>query len=169
MNEVEVSKSSRRGAPARNRNAAKHLIFSTGPLPAGLENIARALAKERRIIETMVLELHGVLTPVSEMAIQTAMKWARHGALCAKWLKDGYSELTVDQRVNISREIARASGERDRVLKGLLDKPMDDDFFDGSVDLPTDDPAPLARSSEASSDPPPTPPDTPDTATAEPS
>jgi hypothetical protein len=51
--------------------------------------------------------------------IQTAVRWERHALLCQRWLRHADGTLTADQRLAFSREIARASAERDKCIRLL--------------------------------------------------
>lgn len=51
--------------------------------------------------------------------IQTALRWERHAALAHRWLNTAYAKLSATEKLNFSREIARASAERDRAISML--------------------------------------------------
>ena len=64
-------------------------------------------------------------------SIQTATAWQRHSSLCLRWLRLGETSLKPEQKMNFSREIARASGERDKALRELhLDRDTRDNVLD---------------------------------------
>ena len=55
--------------------------------------------------------------------IQTCLRWERHACLAQRWLTKMQADLKPEQRLTFSREIARASAERDKSLASLrLDK-----------------------------------------------
>ena len=94
----------------------------------------------RRQLEDAVVALKGAVNLVDAAAIQTAVKWERHGALSLRWLRIEGDKLKPTERLQFSREIARASTERDKAIKELsldidpranaidaLYKPADDD------------------------------------------
>jgi hypothetical protein len=47
------------------------------------------------------------------------LRWERHAALAQRWLVKAGDTLKPDQRLSFSREIARASSERDKALAAL--------------------------------------------------
>ncbi|MDX1945220.1 MAG: hypothetical protein SFU86_07425 [Pirellulaceae bacterium] len=51
--------------------------------------------------------------------INTAARWEQHALLATRWLRISFDQLSHDQRLNFSREIARASSERDKALREL--------------------------------------------------
>jgi hypothetical protein len=51
--------------------------------------------------------------------LQSAIEHYSHGLRVRRWLRVGWNDLNVDQRLAYSREIARAFSERDKVLKQL--------------------------------------------------
>ena len=118
------------GAPRGNLNAARDGLAITrlclGTLPAAWANIGRVCADLRRALEDAVVERRGKVTLSDAFTIQTACKWERHGMLATKWLRDN-PEMPPRERLDFSREIAKASEARDRAVKALEVDPRDVD------------------------------------------
>jgi len=72
----------------------------------------------RRELEAAVVELRGEISLSDAAVIQTATRYERHAALASKWLREN-PDLPIETRLNISRDIAKASGERDKCIKLL--------------------------------------------------
>ena len=51
--------------------------------------------------------------------IQSAMRWERHAALSQRFLTVEHATLKPDQLLQFSREIAKASDERDKAIQSL--------------------------------------------------
>lgn len=115
---AEESQQKRRGAPRNNRNHMRHGL-SAGKLPKGCAHIENSLNAFRRNLEDLVMELKGEITISDAANIQTAMKWERHGALAHRWMRLEGNDLKPLDRLAFSREIAKASTERDKALKAL--------------------------------------------------
>jgi hypothetical protein len=73
----------------------------------------------RRQLEDQILALRGEITLLDAANIQTAIRWERHGCLAQHWLRKAGTKLKPMDQLNFSREIARASTERDRALERL--------------------------------------------------
>ncbi len=115
-------------APALNRNAIRHGLRA-GRLPRGASYVKRETDALRRIIEDAVAESNdGSVTLYHAALVQSVIRWERHGMLCQRWLRLESDQLSADQRVSFSREVARASSERDKCLRelGLNEKPNSD-------------------------------------------
>ena len=120
-------------APTGNTNAVKHglratNLLSTGSLPRGAGYIKRITNELRAAIESAVSEAKGEVCLHDSAVAQTAIRWERHALLAQKWLRLETDNLTPDQRLAFSRDIARASAERDKCLRelGLNIKPNSD-------------------------------------------
>ncbi len=109
--------------PAGNKNAVTHgLRMELNELPADCSRIRRERYKMRRVLEDTILERDGTISPYQASTIQTAIRWSTHSALAARWLRIE-PDLTIEQKLALSRDVARASESRDRCLKLLgLDK-----------------------------------------------
>lgn len=106
------------GAPPQNVNAMRHGL-ACGSLPRGCGYVLRITQKLRDFIEEAVRRRHGELSLWHGSVIQTALRWERHAMLAQRWLRKEHDQLTADQRLNFSREVARASSERDKCLRLL--------------------------------------------------
>lgn len=120
-------KPGRSGPPKGNRNNMRHGLRA-GQLPADAKYIECRMNAFRREVEDAVIVSKGEINLVDAASIQTAMKWERHGALALRWLTKEADKLSPSERLQFSREVARASTERDKALSALqLDakKPLD--------------------------------------------
>jgi hypothetical protein len=108
-----------RSGPARgNDNAARHYLRA-GKLPPKLQYVEHRINAFRRHLEEAVAESKGEVSIVDAAAINTACKWERHGLLAQHWLRHEAENLSVDQRLKFSAEIAKASDNRDKNLRAL--------------------------------------------------
>ncbi len=108
------------GGQPGNRSPFRHGLTGTGKLPRKLAYIECRLNNFRRLLEDAVIADRGRDPDVTEASIiNTALKWERHGALAQRWITVSYDELKPDQLINFSREVARASAERDKSIKQL--------------------------------------------------
>ena len=73
----------------------------------------------RRRLEDALLAVKGEVTMTDAANIQTCLRWERHAALAQRWLTKQYKELKPADRLLFSREIARASAERDKALAAM--------------------------------------------------
>lgn len=135
---VEANKYSRPG----NTNAMKHGIsergrfnanrhgLKAGKLPKDAKYIEVRLNIFRRELEAAVLSAKDEINIADAASVQTCIRWERHAMLAQRWLTKQYDELKPADRLNFSREIARASGERDKAIKALcLDSHAADDVI----------------------------------------
>lgn len=113
-----VGKTGRSGPPKGNANNLRHGL-KAGKLPADAKYIEIRLNIVRRNLEQTVIAAKGEISLPDAAAIQTCIRWERHAALAQRWLTKQYEELKPEQRINFSREIARASGERDKAIASL--------------------------------------------------
>ncbi|HEY4259360.1 MAG TPA: hypothetical protein VGM98_04345 [Schlesneria sp.] len=111
-------KSRRSGPPKGNVNNMRHGL-KAGKLPPGCQYIEVRMNLFRRELESAVIAVKGEINLIDAANIQTAMKWERHGALAQRWLTKEADTLKPVERLTFSREIARASTERDRALTAL--------------------------------------------------
>ena len=128
-------------APIGNKNNVKHgMRMALNELPEGCGRIRRERYKWRQSIERAILDQHGTISPYEAGVVQTAMRWATHAALAARWLRLA-PDLTIDQKLNLSRAVALASESKDRCLKALgLDKTRNADPWDVLDASPTEKP-----------------------------
>ena len=105
------------GGTLDNSNALKHGL-SAGKLPKGASYVMRMTSRLSESLEAEALEVRGRLGVYELACINSAIRWERHALLCQRWLREA-EDLTPDQKIAFSREIARASSERDKSLKAL--------------------------------------------------
>lgn len=108
----------KRGGQPGNRNNLRHGL-KAGQLPADAKYIEHRMNHFRRQLEGMVLDAKGEVSLPDAAYIQTAIRWERHAALAQRWLTKQHDELKPEQRLAFSREIARASAERDKAIAAL--------------------------------------------------
>lgn len=111
-------KPGRSGPPKGAQNNLRHGLRA-GRLPKSARYIEYQANRFRRELEAAVLAVKGEVTLVDAATIQTALKWERHGALALRWLRTEGESLKPLDRLHFSREIARASTERDKAMACL--------------------------------------------------
>ncbi|MCA9248392.1 MAG: hypothetical protein KDA42_14800 [Planctomycetales bacterium] len=104
-------------APIENKNAIRHGL-TTGKLPAGCGYVERLTNQLRRALESAVLDIAGEIGLFAAATINTACRWERHALLAQRWLRRG-KDLTPADKLAFSRDVARASAERDKCIKAL--------------------------------------------------
>ena len=111
----------RLGAPPGNRNARGNIRHGlrAGSLPKDARYIKVRLNGFRRKIEDVVLAVKGEVSIHDAACVQTAIRWERHACLAQRWLCKEWNTLKPADRLTFSREIARASGERDKAIAAL--------------------------------------------------
>ena len=123
-------KAGRSGAPKNNRNAMRHGLRA-GQLPKDARYIELRLNQFRRTLEDAVVAAKKQVSLTDAGAIQTALRWERHACLAQRWLVKAGDTLKPTDRLTFSREIARASTERDKALATLK---LDRDARDAAID-----------------------------------
>lgn len=73
----------------------------------------------RVAIEDAVVAAKGEVGLYDAATIQSAMRWERHAMLAQRWLRLSINEMDAATKLSYSREIARASTERDKCLERL--------------------------------------------------
>jgi len=133
-------KPGRSGAPRENRNALRHGLRA-GALPADCKYIEVRLNGFRRQQEDSAMAVRGEVTLQDAANIQTCLRWERHAYLAQRWLNKQYDELKPTDRLSFSREVARASAERDKSLKmlGLDKEAIQDNSIESLYTIPVDD------------------------------
>lgn len=113
----------------QNQNAMRHGLRSSR-LPKGCERIQRDLNELRRALEDAVFDTHGCVDARAALLISSAVAWERHRRLADRWLRVNYSELSHSDKINYSRESARAATERNKVLESLKlgEQPQGNEF-----------------------------------------
>lgn len=104
--------------PLGNRNGMRHGL-TAGKLPLNCAYIENLCNRLRRQLEDSVMQQRGEVTLADADSIQTAVKWERHGALALRWLRVKGDELKPTESLTFSREIAKASTERDKAIIAL--------------------------------------------------
>jgi hypothetical protein len=119
----------RPGPPLGSRNAMRHGLRSSG-LPKGCAKIERAINHFRRAVEDAVLDARGEVSLVDASYINSAYRWERHAQLAGRWLLLHGDTMSDGDRLSYSREVARASQQRDVAIAALnLPKRPDADFW----------------------------------------
>lgn len=110
--------------PKGNTNAQKHGLrtkyrdgLTLGRLPAGCSWLRRKVSCFRLALESAVLDTVGELGIVDVAVVQTACRWEVHAELCRRWLCEG--DLTPEQKLAFSKQVAWASSQRDGCLAKL--------------------------------------------------
>lgn len=131
ISESEAQSSKALVEPKRNRRGGARNVrhgLTSGALPHGCSWIATLVRQFREGVERAVLDLRGEISLFDAACINTAARHEQHALLAQRWLRREAAELSPDQRLAFSREIGKASAERDRALRALgLDKRASDD------------------------------------------
>lgn len=101
-----------------NRNSMRHGLRA-GRLPKGAAYIRRETDRLRSVIECAVVERHGEISVYHAAIVQTCIRWERHAMLAQRWMRLEAGDMDASTRLAYSREIARASSERDKCLRDL--------------------------------------------------
>ncbi len=116
--EADDSRGRGGGAPIGNVNRTRHGLRGAG-LPKGCHHIQRATCQFRRQLETEVLTARGEVTLTDAAFVNTAFRAERHAQLAQRWLALEAESMSPADRLNYSREVARASSERDKAIAAL--------------------------------------------------
>ncbi|MCI0643212.1 MAG: hypothetical protein L0Y72_06530 [Gemmataceae bacterium] len=111
-------KPGRSGPPKGNSNAQRHGMKG-GKLPKGCMYIEHRVNSLRRQMETALMEAKGEINIIDAAAINSILKWERHGLLAAHWLRKEADKLSASDRLRFSEAIAKASDNRDRNIRAL--------------------------------------------------
>ncbi len=129
------------GPPKGNSNNLRHGMRG-GKLPPGCQYIENRVNSLRRQIESALIAAKGEIGIVDAAAINSILKWERHGLLAAHWLRHEADKLSASDRLRFSEAIAKASDNRDRNIRSLgLDRSTADDVLSAlysRVPAPTD-------------------------------
>jgi hypothetical protein len=116
-------KPGRSGPAEGNTNAQRHGMKGS-KLPVGCVYIEHRVNKLRREIEAAIVAAKGEINIVDAAAVNSVLKWERHGLLAAHWLRHEADKLSAGDRLRFSEAIAKASDARDKNIKALgLDAP----------------------------------------------
>jgi hypothetical protein len=115
----------------RNQNALTHAMRSAlGALPAGAGYVNRLAYAMRRELEQAVASTDGSISLTKAAWIDSAVKWERHGQLATRWLRLHHDEMDLGQRLEFSREVAKATDARNKAIQALdLDRDPGDALF----------------------------------------
>jgi len=92
--------------------------------PKGCKYIEGRVNNLRRQCEEALITVKGEIGIVDAAAINSVLKWERHGLLAAHWLRHEADKLSATERLKFSEAIAKASDNRDRSIRSLgLDAP----------------------------------------------
>lgn len=123
-------KPGRTGAKPDNANAQRHGMRG-GKLPKGCQYIENRVNALRRQVEAAIIEARGQITIVDAAAVNSILKWERHGLLAAHWLRREADKLSAGDRLRFSEAIAKASDNRDKNIRALgLDRDAADSVLD---------------------------------------
>lgn len=130
----------RTGAPKGNTNAIRHGMRGS-KLPAGCKYIENRVNALRRQVEEVLLEVKGEIGIIDAAAVNSILKWERHGLLAAHWLRTQIDVLSASDRLRFSEAIAKASDNRDKAIRSLgLDRDRTEDELDALYRLPAPEP-----------------------------
>jgi len=108
----------KRAASLGNRNAMRHGLRAS-MLPKGCGYIKEECDKLRVQLENAVMNARGELSILEAATIQSAIRHETHARLAARWLRNEAADLEPNERLSFSREVARASTERDKCIREL--------------------------------------------------
>lgn len=108
-------KARKRGGQPCNRNGLRHGL-KAGKLPKDALHVEITTNRLRRQLEDAVLAARGAVSLTDASLIQSAVRWERHSALANRWLRMKSAELRPTELMAFSREVARASSERDKAI-----------------------------------------------------
>ena len=66
-----------------------------------------------------MIELRGEVGLADAAAINSAVRWERHAMLAQRWLRVDVAGMDASTRLAYSRDVARASSERDKCIRAL--------------------------------------------------
>lgn len=119
----------RSGGAKGNQNSTRHGMRGT-KLPKGCQHIENAVNALRRRVEEAVLAAKGLIGVSDAAAINSILKWERHGLLAAYWLRKEAEKLSAADRLRFSEAVAKASDSRDRNIRALgLDRDASEVVF----------------------------------------
>ena len=119
----------RSGPALGNSNAVRHGMKGS-KLPAGCKYIEHRVNSLRRQVEEALIAIKGEINIVDAAAVNSVLKWERHGLLAAHWLRHEINKLSATDRLKFSEAIAKASDSRDRAIRSLgLDRDVKDNIL----------------------------------------
>lgn len=123
-----------------NTNSQRHGMTG-GKLPKGCQYVENRVNALRRQVEAALIDVKGEIGIVDAAAINSVLKWERHGLLAQHWLRKEADKLSPSDRLRFSEAIAKASDARDKAIRSLgLDRDHSEDMLDSLyARLPADD------------------------------
>jgi hypothetical protein len=122
-----------KGKPGRSgprKGYAQRHGMNGGKLPPGCQYIENRVNSLRRQMESALLAVKGEISVVDAAAINSILKWERHGLLAQHWLRKECERLSASDRLRFSEAIAKASDARDKNIRALgLDRDASDDVL----------------------------------------
>lgn len=116
-------------ASGGEQNATRHGMQG-GKLPRDCRHVENRVNSLRRQMEAAVLESKGQISILDAAAINSILKWERHGLLAAHWLRKEANVLSAGDRLRFSEAIAKASDKRDANIRALgLDRDESHDLL----------------------------------------
>src|SRR5262245_37128727 len=91
-------KPGRSGPRKGNTNAQRHGLTG-GQLPKGCKYIENRVNALRRQVEAAIVALKGEISLVDAAAVNSILKWERHGMLAAHWLRKEADKLSAGDRL----------------------------------------------------------------------
>jgi hypothetical protein len=91
----------------------------TGKYPKGLTYVRKQLLALARALEAALMDSKGRVDIQDQFTIRTVCRCEAHARLCQHVLNSEWATLTVDQKQSLSRDIAKASIDRDKALRAL--------------------------------------------------
>jgi hypothetical protein len=117
--EAPTTEQKRRGGPPLGScNNFRHGLRGSN-LPKGCQHIQRATCAFRRQLEASVMEARGEVSLTDAAFVNTAYRAERHAQLAQRWLALEAANMTPADRLNYSREVVRASEQRDKAIASL--------------------------------------------------
>jgi hypothetical protein len=107
-----------KGAPRGNYNSLRHGLRGS-KLPKGCRHVENSCNDLRRQLEEAVVLLKREVNISDAAAINSAVKWERHGLLSAHWLRKEGATLSPADRLRFSEAVAKASDARDKAIRSL--------------------------------------------------
>jgi hypothetical protein len=102
----------------RARGRARRML-AVGTLPKGCAWIKSLVSQFSRALHAEVIKRKGRVDLYDAAAIQSALRFEQHALLVQRWLRLNADTMSHADRLAYSREIARASSERDKCLRSL--------------------------------------------------
>lgn len=128
--------------------------LALGELPSSMRGAGKTSAKLRLALEGAVIERHGEIDLVHAGLIVTACRWERHAAIASWLFRRDFASMTAGERLTYSREIARASAERDKAVAALRLTRNEQDILDALYAAPLPDTRDIGQSSASEAAPP---------------